>query len=217
MVMYIKVMYYLFFFFLSFVMTTLNIGSFNVNGCRCTRKRVALFDYLRLKQADVILLQETHTDQQNQAQWYGDWKGSVVLSHGTNLSAGVAILFSPHVSIQPDVVEIIPGRILRVDMVFGNTNFSFINVYAPNVGQESISFFKTLSDALLQCTQGNVVVLGGDFNCTVNSYLDRNHDQVQVQVQVELYCHSAACGDIQWNEMSCLTGPRCYINTDIQQ
>ncbi len=38
----------------------------------------------------------------------------------------------------------------------------------------------------------------------------------QVQVQVELYCHSAACGDIQWNELSCLTGPRCYINTDIQ-
>ncbi len=37
----------------------------------------------------------------------------------------------------------------------------------------------------------------------------------QVQVQVELYCHSATCGDIQWNEMSCLTGPRCYINTDI--
>ncbi len=36
------------------------------------------------------------------------------------------------------------------------------------------------------------------------------------QVKVELYCHSAACGDIQWNEMSCLTGPRCYINTDIQ-
>ncbi len=35
--------------------------------------------------------------------------------------------------------------------------------------------------------------------------------------QVELYCHSATCGDIQWNEMSSLTGPRCYINTDIQQ
>ncbi len=34
--------------------------------------------------------------------------------------------------------------------------------------------------------------------------------------QVELYCHSATCGDIQWNDMSCLTGPRCYINTDIQ-
>ncbi len=41
-------------------------------------------------------------------------------------------------------------------------------------------------------------------------------DQVKSS-QVELYCHSATCGDIQWNEMSCLTGPRCYINTDIQQ
>ncbi len=34
--------------------------------------------------------------------------------------------------------------------------------------------------------------------------------------QVELYCHSATCVDIQRDEMSCLTGPRCYINTDIQ-
>ncbi len=25
------------------------------------------------------------------------------------------------------------------------------------------------------------------------------------QVQVELYCHSATCVDIQWDEMSCLT------------
>ncbi len=30
--------------------------------------------------------------------------------------------------------------------------------------------------------------------------------------QVELYCHSATCVDIQWNEMSCLAGPQCYIN-----
>ncbi len=34
--------------------------------------------------------------------------------------------------------------------------------------------------------------------------------------QVELYCHSATCVDIQWDEMSCLTGPRCYMNTDIE-
>lgn len=123
-------------------MTTLNIGSFNVKGCRCTRKRVALFDYLRLKQADVILLQETHTDHQNQAQWYGDWKGSVVLSHGTNLSAGIAILFSPSLSIQPDVLEIIPGRILRVDVVFGDTPFSFINVYVRMLVKNASHFSK---------------------------------------------------------------------------
>lgn len=30
--------------------------------------------------------------------------------------------------------------------------------------------------------------------------------------QVKLYCHSATCVDKQWNEMSCLAGPWCYIN-----
>lgn len=172
-----KVMYYFLWILLFFVMATLNIGTFNVNGCRCNKKRVALFDFLHLKQADIILLQETHTDQQNQAQWLSAWKGSVSLSHGTNLSAGVAILCSSRVGLQPDVVEIIPAGIMRADIVLGDTHFSFINVYAPNVGQERLLFFKTLSEALLQCPEGNIVVLGGDFNCTVNSCLDRNHEE----------------------------------------
>ncbi len=47
--------------------------------------------------------------------------------------------------------------------------------------------------------------------------MERRWKKTKVQVQVELYCHSATCGDMQWNEMSCLTGPWCYINTDIQQ
>lgn len=158
-------------------MTTLNIGIFNINGCRGIEKRAALVDFLRLKKADVILLQETHSDKQNQTQWTGDWKGNVLLSHGTNLSAGVAILFSPFISSQPDMVEVVPGRILRADVALGDAYFSFFNVYAPNSGQERILFFKTLSHALSQCPQGNILVLGGDFNCTVNPDLDRNHDE----------------------------------------
>ncbi len=41
-------------------------------------------------------------------------------------------------------------------------------------------------------------------------------DSIVKSSQVELYCHSTTCVDILWDEMSCLTGPRCYINTDIQ-
>lgn len=80
--------------FFIYHMTFLNIRTFNINGCRGTAKRAALFDYLFLKKADIILLQETHTDLQNRAHWVGDWKGNALLSHGTNLSAGVAMLFS---------------------------------------------------------------------------------------------------------------------------
>lgn len=32
----------------------------------------------------------------------------------------------------------------------------------------------------------------------------------------ELYCHLAICGDIQRNEISCLTGQQCYICKHIQ-
>ncbi len=89
------------------------------------------------------------------------------MSHGTNLSAGVAILFSPCVCNQPVMFEVIPGRLLRADVIVGQMGFSFFNVYAPNVGQERKIFFKKLSDALSQCPQDNIVVVGGDFNCTI--------------------------------------------------
>lgn len=72
-----------------FLMTFINIGSFNINGCRQIAKRSSLFNYLQMKKADVILLQETHSDSQNQTQWMCDWKGNIVMSHGTNLSPGV--------------------------------------------------------------------------------------------------------------------------------
>lgn len=159
------------------VMTFFNIGSLNINGCRSIVKRNDLFNYLILKKADVILLQETHTDLQNQSQWLSDWKGNVCLSHGTNVSAGVAVLFSPRVGGNFKSIEIIPGRILRVDVTLGDNVFSLFNVYAPNDGRERITFFEKLSDVLSHCPQDNIIILGGDFNCTLNQQLDRNHNE----------------------------------------
>lgn len=90
-----RVIFWAFFFFFSFhsSLTALNIGIFYINGFRGVEKRAALVDFLRLKKAYVILLQETHSDPQKQTQWTADWKGNFLLSHGTNLSAGVAIIF----------------------------------------------------------------------------------------------------------------------------
>lgn len=46
---------------------------------------------------NVIFLQETHSNQSNEFEWRLWWEGEYVLSHGTNLSAGVAVLLSPAV------------------------------------------------------------------------------------------------------------------------
>lgn len=75
-------------------MNSLAFGSLIVNGCRDELKRAALFEYLNQKKLKVAFLQETHSDIRNQADRFTNWKGEIVLSHGSNLSVGVAILFS---------------------------------------------------------------------------------------------------------------------------
>ena len=40
----------------------LNIGTLNVNGARDSKKRMAVFEFMKLKSIDVMFLQETHSE-----------------------------------------------------------------------------------------------------------------------------------------------------------
>lgn len=116
------------FFFLSFLlllclsflllntcMDNLRVGSINVNGGRDRHKRDLLLESIQLKRLNVVLLQETHSDVDNEADWKMCWKGQQILSHGTNLSAGVAILFSPETTVNIlSSEEVIKGRLVLV-------------------------------------------------------------------------------------------------------
>lgn len=78
-------------------------------------------------------------------QWISEWKGTAFLSHGSNVSAGVAVLFSPDLQIKDSrVEEIIPGRTQLFDIKLYELSFSLINNYAPNDGVERVSFFRKL-------------------------------------------------------------------------
>lgn len=121
------------------ILASLSIGSLNVNGCRSAGKRFALFNFFTLKKTGVIFLQETQTDNYNQIEWLSEWKGQVFLSHGSNVSAGVAILISAKLQEQAsNMIDIIPGRMQRVDIILQGLSFLFVNVYAPNVGSDRI-------------------------------------------------------------------------------
>lgn len=71
------------------------MGSLNINGLREGRKNELLSQIIVLKGLSVTFLQETHSTCSNEVNWGLWWKGEHVLSHGTNLNAGVAVLFSP--------------------------------------------------------------------------------------------------------------------------
>ncbi len=77
-------------------MTNFNIGTLNLNGARDDHKRMMLFEFIRQKQIDIVLLQETHSDSKNEIDWRREWDGQIVLSHKSSISGGVAVLFSKH-------------------------------------------------------------------------------------------------------------------------
>ncbi|MGL5904155.1 MAG: endonuclease/exonuclease/phosphatase family protein, partial [Cetobacterium sp.] len=156
-------------------MSSINIASLNVNGARDCKKRAEIYELFKQKHFDVVLLQETHSDVQNAANWAMEWDGLSFLSHNNSLSAGVAVLFSKKFTpVSYEVDEIIKGRILKIRVVVENQVFVFICVYAPTATADRIVFLDSLCVALQKCINDEILIIGGDFNCTEQN-IDRNH------------------------------------------
>ena len=73
-----------------FMVFFLSDASFNVNGLRQDLKRNVLFECLERKKYDIILLQETHSELNDEILWSNKWQGDMVFSHGNRLSRGFA-------------------------------------------------------------------------------------------------------------------------------
>ncbi len=56
-----------------------------------------------------------------------------------------------------------------------------MNIYAPNIGAERIRLFTKLEDFLRQQPEGDLIILGGDFNCTLDFTQDRNSEEPHAQ------------------------------------
>lgn len=57
-------------------MSEVNIATLNVNGAREMKKRAEIFEVVKQRRIDVVMLQETHSDLKNAADWAGEWGGS---------------------------------------------------------------------------------------------------------------------------------------------
>jgi len=159
-------------------MEILRAGSLNVNGMRDMKKSVFLSEIINLKELNVIFLQETHSDPDNEVDWGLWWRGEHFLSHGNNLTAGVAILLAP--SLNCSILwknELVPGRLLIVRAEIHNMNFIFVNIYAPNIGIERTRLFFKLEQFLRQQDDRDFVVCGGDWNCTLDFIKDRTGEE----------------------------------------
>jgi len=157
-------------------MSAIKVGSLNINGARDIQKRMLLYELINQKNIDVMYVQETHSDCMNAIDWKREWEGEVLLTHMSSNRGGGAVLFSKRfLPVSCQVEEVIAGRLLIIRATFEKCKMVFVNVYAPTNGVERIGFLNSLNTILQSCKNDEYVFLGGDFNCTENDMLDRNH------------------------------------------
>ncbi|CAM5133780.1 unnamed protein product [Natator depressus] len=149
-------------------MTTLTIATLNTRGCRMAFRRSQVLSFLREGGYSVIFLQETHTDPTAEDSWWLELGDRVYFSHSTIRQAGVATLFSP--DLRPEVLgvaEAVPGRLLHLRVHIEGLVVNLVNVYARTLGPEQLQFYQQASAFLGTLDSHECLVLGGDFNTTL--------------------------------------------------
>ncbi len=69
------------------------------------------------------------------------------------------------------------GRLLLIKAKVKDLSFVFVNIYAPNVGKDRIRLFEMLNNTLGSLSQEDFLIVGGDFNCTLDFVIDRNGEE----------------------------------------
>ncbi|CAM2099414.1 unnamed protein product [Caretta caretta] len=149
-------------------MTPLIIATLNTRGYRMALHRSQVLSYLQEGGYSVVFLQETHTDPTAEDSWRLEWGDGVYFNHFTIRQAGVVTLFSPN--LWPEVqgvTEAVPGHLLHLRVRMEGLVVNFVNIYAPTTSPKRPQFYQRVSDFLGTLHSHECLVLGGDFNTTL--------------------------------------------------
>ena len=145
------------------------ILTLNVKGLGGKIKRRAIFNYCR-ERAEIICLQETHSDDSIEHLWRLEWGGDIFFSHGETNARGVCIMIKKNSGIQTkNVICDADGRWIKINVTEGEKSFELCNLYAPN--KDTPKFFANVIDSI-EMTEDKFMLIG-DFNLVLNNTLDR--------------------------------------------
>jgi len=145
--------------------------SLNVRGLKNKKKRSSIFSELKDRNCHFYLLQETHSEPNDENVWTSEWGGKILFSHGTSWKKGVCILISPQFNgfqIKYDCNNS-QGRIILADININSVQISLCNIYAPNKLQEQITFVKDLNQFLHSNANVSRLIVGGDWNVALGA------------------------------------------------
>lgn len=156
-------------------MKDIKICSFNVKGINEVRKRRDIFDWLKKKNYDICLLQETHSVNDTIKIWESEWDYKCFFSCFTSNSRGTAILFrnSFQFTLHKEICDS-QGRYIILDITINDVRLTLVNLYGPN--KDEPIFFKVLKTKLEEFKNSKIVI-GGYFNVVQNYHLDTSNLQ----------------------------------------
>ena len=157
-------------------LNSLTIASFNINGASRYQKQKDVFDYIRNKNFDIIMLQETHIKSDAEKYIRSLWGYDCFVCGSSSASKGVAILFKN--SFTYKVHNIIKddngGCYLMLDLEIFNERYTLANIYGPS-DRDDPDFFNNIFQIIDQIGNRQVMA-GGDWNTLLDPNLDaRNY------------------------------------------
>ena len=111
----------------------------------------------------IILLQETHFVEENEAKYDIGWKGKTFHSYSNSkFSRGVSILFKENLDIEVNNIKRSEdGKKIVLNITFNGNTFSIINIYAPNDELKRCDFFKRITSFITKkCTMKTLSYAG---------------------------------------------------------
>lgn len=149
--------------------------SLNVKGINSWVKRQKIDSYLKQLKADVIFFQQTHLKQEHinllrrgchvfHSKFNGKARGAAIIVHKDVLFQTEEVIADPG-----GRFVIVRGHLFSVPVIL-------MCVYAPN--WDDSNFFDKLFTKIPSYNTYNLII-GGDFNCALNSVLDRSSNKTQ--------------------------------------
>ena len=153
----------------------LTIASFNVNGASRYDKQKDVFDYLRKKNLDIILLQETHIKDESENYIRSIWGYNCFVCGSSNASKGVAILFKNTFSYKVhNVIKDQHGSYLILDISIFDNRYTIANIYGPS-DRDNPDFFDNIFQ-IIENLGNRQVLTAGDWNTILDPTIDtRNY------------------------------------------
>lgn len=170
-------------------------------------KEIRFFSHLRQLSADIIFLQETHILNSDVIKLRQSWGGQVFHSSFNAKGRGTAILIRKGISFTSEkVISDSSGRFVIVTGRLLDKQVIFVNIYAPNF--DDSNFFTKVFTSIPPADDYSLII-GGDFNCVLNTLLDRSSSKViqpsKAATNIKNLCDQFGLVD-PWRFLSLLPG-----------